>query len=811
MRTYYLPSIVKHTLILLFTLLGFSLTGNAQVSVTGKIVDEQQQPLAAVTITAFSQPENVFAKAAITAEDGSFVVRNLTSGKIMLEIASLGFETYRTAVLEIGVTDIDLGIISLQPKAENLEAVTVVAEKPLVEVKADRTVFNVQSSISASGESGFELLRKAPGIIIDNNDNLIVEGKAGVQIFIDGRLSPLNGNDLVNYLKTIQSSDIESVEIITQPSSKYDAAGNAGIINIIFKRDKSLGTNGSVSSGYTIGDKPRYNNSISFNSRKKKTNLFGNYSNSFAKSIGFLNLLRTQNNTQFNARSQTLNDNNSNNIRLGYDIYASSKSTFGMMVNGNFNNAFGNTDSRTPIIPQGTNDPTQVLIAESNTQNTSSNLFANLNYQFKDTLGHKINADIDYGIYNSDRFNFQPNRYFNGDETTVLSESIFTMITPIDIRIFTAQADYEQNFLKGTLATGFKITDIETENQFDFFDRVDGEDVLNLERSNTFDYTENVSAVYVNYSRQWEKYSFQVGLRMEHTRSDGRLKSATANDNDRVKRTYTNFFPSGGITYKPNRKNSFALLYSRRIQRPNYQSLNPFEYRIDELSFRQGNPFLQPQYTDNVKLSHTYNYRLTTSLSYSFISDFFAQITEAAPENQNFIITRNVANQKIINLSISYPTKFTKWWNVYFSLNAYRSIYEATNDDFVALSQNTLSFYGQNTFTLPKGFRLEVSGWYSSPSVWGGTYQTRSLGSFNMALQKKFLDDDLTLRLAANDLFFTSPWRGDTRFGELFIQGNGGYDSRQFSINMSYNFGRSEIKAARKRKTGIENEKNRID
>lgn len=811
MRTCYLPSLVKQLLILFLALLGFSFIGNAQASVSGKIVDDQQKPLTAVTITAFSQPENTFAKAAITAEDGSFVLRNLTSGKFVLEVASLGFETYRTEIITVKNIDIDLKIIVLSSKTENLEGVTVVAEKPLVEVKADRTVFNVQSSISASGESGFELLRKAPGIIIDNNDNLMVEGKSGVQIFIDGRPSPLSGNDLVNYLKTIQSSDIESVEIITQPSSKYDAAGNAGIVNIIFKRDKSLGTNGSISSGFTIGDVARYNNAVSFNVRNKKTNLFGTYSNRFGRSIGFLNLLRTQNNTQFNARSETLGNNNSNNIKLGYDVYASSKSTFGILVNGNFNNSFGNTDSRTPIIPAGNNDPEQVLIAESDTQNTSSNLFVNLNYQFKDTLGHKVNADIDYGVYSRDRFNFQPNTYFNGDETEVLSRSIFTMITPIDIRIFTAQADYEQNFLKGTLATGFKVTDIETENQFDFFDRINGEDILNLERSNTFDYIEDVSAVYVNYSRQWKKYSFQFGLRMEHTQSDGRLQSATVNENDRVKRTYTNFFPSGGITYKPNRKHSFALLYSRRIQRPNYQSLNPFEYRIDELSFRQGNPFLQPQYTDNVKLSHTYNYRLTTSLSYSFISDFFAQITEAAPENQNFIITRNVANNKIINLSVSYPTKFAKWWNVYFSLNAYRSIYEATNDDFVALSQNTLSFYGQNTFTLPKGFKLEVSGWYSSPSVWGGTYQTRSLGSFNMALQKKFLDDNLTIRLAANDIFFTSPWQGDTRFGDLFIQGSGGYDSRQFSINLSYNFGRSEIKAARKRKTGIENEKDRID
>lgn len=811
MKTLCLPLLLKQLIVFCLTFLAFTLSAAAQFTISGTVLDENKKPISAATVTAFSQPENVFTKAAITNEKGEFTLKNLRPGTVILEIASLGYQNYKTETITITNENIALGTLVLKAKTEKLEGVTVTAEKPLVEVKADRTVFNVQSSISASGVSGFELLRKAPGIIIDNSDNLIVEGKNGVQIFIDGRQSPLSGTDLINYLKTIQSSDIESIEIITQPSSKYDAAGNAGIVNIVFKRDKSLGVNGSVSSGFTIGDFARYNNAVSFNNRNKKTNLFGSYSNRFGRTNSFLTLLRTQNNTQFNARARTVSNNNSNNIKLGYDVYANSKSTFGILVNGNFNNSFNDTNSRTPIIPANATAPDQVLVAQSNTQNTSSNLFTNLNYQFKDTLGHKINADIDYGVYTSDRFNFQPNTYFNGTETQILSSTIFTFITPIDIRIFTAQADYEQNFLKGKLAVGFKLTDIKTENQFDFFDRINGEDVLNPERSNTFDYDENVNAVYVNYSRQWEKYSLQFGLRMEQTRSDGQLQSMINTNNNRVKRTYTNFFPSGGITYKPNRKNTFALLYSRRIQRPNYQSLNPFEYRIDELSFRQGNPFLQPQYTDNVKLSHTYNYRLTTSLSYSFIGDFFAQITEAAPDDQNFIITRNVANQKIINLSISLPTRITKWWNVYVSLNAFRSIYEATNDDFVALSQNTLSFYGQNTFSLPKGYKLEVSGWYSSPSVWGGTYQTRSLGSFNMALQKKFFDKKLTARIAANDIFYTSPWRGDTQFGDLFIRGNGGYDSRQFSINLSYNFGSKEIKSARKRKTGIENEKKRIN
>uniref|UniRef100_UPI00262E9D64 outer membrane beta-barrel family protein n=1 Tax=Winogradskyella sp. TaxID=1883156 RepID=UPI00262E9D64 len=299
--------------------------------------------------------------------------------------------------------------------------------------------------------------------------------------------------------------------------------------------------------------------------------------------------------------------------------------------------------------------------------------------------------------------------------------------------------------------------------------------------------------------------------RMENTQSDGILTSLQEDQNDRVKRNYTDWFPSGGLTYQMNQKNSFALIYSRRIQRPNYASLNPFEYKIDELSFSKGNPFLQPQYTDNIKLSHTFNYRLTTSLSYSFVRDFFAQITEAVGDDQNFLITRNVANQKVINLGVSYPTRFTDWWSIYFSVNAFRSIYEATNPDFNEISQNTLSLYAQNTFKLPKGFRAEISGWYSSPSVWGGTYETSGLGSLNIAVQKRFFDDKLTARLSFNDILFTSPWEGTTEFGNLIINGDGGSDSRQVRFNLTYNFGRNEIKKARKRDTGLEDEKNRIN
>ena len=795
-----------HAFLILFL---FSFVGSfAQSSIQGKIVDEENQPIEAVVISLINAVDKKFIKAALSNDKGLFSLEKIKNGKYQIKITSLGL---KEVVRELNLTKLtNLGTIQMVAASEELDEVVIKTEKPMVQVLADKTVFNVQNTINAAGDSGFDLLRKAPGIIVDNNDNVIVEGKTGVLFYIDGKPSVLRGQDLTNFLKTLQSSDIESIEIITQPSSKYDAEGNAGIVNIVLKRDKSLGVNGTLGSGFTYGDFARYNNSVSFNNRNKKTSFYGTFSNRVGNSFNFINLFRTQSNTIFDSRTETQSYNNSNNARFGFDYYANKKSTFGVIISGNFNNGDSDSDSRTPITPIGNTNPNQILVAGSNTERDVSNLYGNINYKYKDKKGYSLNVDVDFGRYTSDRTNLQPNTYFDGTETIVLSEIINFMVTPITINLVTSKIDYEQNFWKGKLGLGIKYSKINTENQFDFFNRVGGNDIIDLDRTNNFEYDEQVNAAYINYQRKFKKLSVQAGLRVEQTSSDGVLSSTQVNTDDRVKRNYTDLFPSGGLTYQANQKNSLALIYSRRIQRPNYQSLNPFEYRINELSAQKGNPFLQPQYTDNIRFSHTYKYTLTTSISYSFIRDFSAQITEPIGTDQNILIARNVANQKVVNLGVSYPTKFNKWWSVYVSVNAYRSMFEATNDDFNAISRNTLSLYAQNTFKLPNKWRAEVSGWYSSPSIWGGTYETRSLGSLNLAIQKKFFSDKMTLRLAVNDVLYTSPWQGNTRFGDLTINGDGGNDSRQFRVNLTYNFGRNEIKKARKRNTGIDAEKERL-
>jgi iron complex outermembrane recepter protein len=728
---------------------------------------------------------------------------------LILQQFQLVINDYESSKFEISNQSITLEPFIISRKTMQLNEVVIVKKKPIVEVFADKTVFNVQNTLSASGISAFELLRKAPGVVVDNNDNLIVEGKTGVQIYIDGKPSVLSGQDLTNYLKTIQSSDVDTIEIITNPSSKYDAAGNAGIVNIKLKKDKRFGTNGSIAVGYAIGKFGKYNSSLSLNNRTKKVNLFGTYSNQFDETFSFINLYRIQSNTIFDSKTENISNTNANNAKVGLDFFQNKKNTFGIVFNGNFNNNFSNGVTRNPITTIGNLNPNQVLLAESNSKSKTYNIQSNLNYRFADTLGHSINTDFDYGKYRNRRSNFQPNSYFNGNETQLQNQFIYKMNTPIDISILSFKTDYEQNLWKGKLGLGFKSSIVKTDNTFNFYDIINEIENLNSSRSNNFKYSENINALYFNFNRKFNKIDLQFGLRSETTISKGDLSSTQNNQNNSVSRNYTDFFPSAGVTYNPNQNNAWAVNYSKRIERPSYQSLNPFEMQLDELSFMRGNPFLQPQYTDNYKISHTYKYTLNTSLSYSFIKDFFAQVTQSEGANKNFMTTKNVANQEVWNLGVSYPFTVNKWWDVYANVEFSNSSYKGNDANFVSITQNNFNFYASNTFSMPEKIKMEVSGWFSSPSVWGGTYRTKSLGSLDLALQRKFWKDKMNLRLAFSDMLFTSPWSGETRFGDLYISGNGGWESRQFRVNLSYNFGNSNVKSTQK-KTGIDDENKRI-
>ena len=762
------------------------------------------------SIILLDNADSTMVKATYSDDFGSFKFNNIKEGNYLIKASSIGLEDLYHGPFVL-TEDLNLGVLKMKSDSASLDAFTLTAKKPLIQVLPDRTVFNVQGTLNATGTNAFDLLRKAPGVTIDNSDNIILEGKTGVQIHIDGKPTLLAGENLVNYLRSIQSSDVESIEIISQPSARYDAAGNAGIIDIILKKDKTLGLNGSANLSHRYGRNHMTVGGFSLNYRRKKFNVYGTFNATRGDTWNFIYMDRHQEGSRYDSESETINQNTSGNMRFGADFMPKRFHTFGVLFNGSINSNNVDGETVTDITPAGSNQVEQQLLANNISERDNNMTTANFNYRFKDTSGHEFYFDIDYGIYDNRNSTTQPNSYVDVITGVELFENNYRMVTPSNIDIFTVKFDYSQNLFDGKVSIGAKYSNVETSNTFDFYNVYATYDSLDENRSNQFNYSENINAGYINYARQINKrLNIQLGVRAEQTNSRGILTSLQSTSNDDVKRQYLNWFPSGGLSYRPSMKHMWSFNFSRRIQRPNYESLNPFEYQTDELSFVKGNPFLQPQYTNSVKISHTYRFKVTSSIGYSYVSDFFAQITDTLGTNKNFLTPRNVADQETYNFSIGSPFSIKDWWNVYVSINGSYTKYTGNDDKFQAIEIPALNFYGQSSFSLGKGVTFEISGWFNSPSIWGGTYLTRSIGALNLALQKKWLDDDLSFRVSFNDILFTNPWRANMQYGALDINGTGGWESRHVIAYLSYAFGRKEIKAARDRKTGLEEENDRV-
>lgn len=797
------------------TVLMLSISSFAQTktTVSGTVQDNGGKAFSGVTVALLKQKDSSLVKTAITENDGKYELSSSVSGNYILSYQALNTEKkFSNAFkLEDG-KDIQLPTIVLQQSVNQLADVTVVSKKPMIEVKADKTIFNVENSINATGSNALELLQKSPGVQVDNNENINMKGKSGVKIYIDGKMSQLNGQDLAAYLKSINSADIEAIEMISNPSAKYDASGNAGIINIRLKKNKKYGTNGSFNTGFVQGKTPKGNAGLNLNYRDKKINLFSNISGNLGAYENGLDLYRGQRDTIYDQHSVNSNNNKNFNIKAGADLFLNPKSTLGFMVTANTGNGDWTSSGETDVYYKPTGQFVKKLVSKNTMPNNRTNVNGNINYRWADTTGKEINFDADYGQFRGRGNSFQPNYYFDKNGN-MLYQVVNRNNTPTDIDILTSKVDVEEPKWKGKLGYGAKFSLVKTRNSFDFFTDVNGNITKIQSRSNSFSYDENVNAAYINYQRQFNpKWSFQGGLRLEQTNSKGVLTRADGQvqaDNE-VKKNYLDFFPSAAITYTINPKHTLNLTYSRRIDRPSYQDLNPFENKLDELTYDKGNAFLRPQYTDNIEFAHTFLSKITTTLGYSYVKDFATQTTDTIG-NATFVQQKNLATQQIYSLTVGSPLNLAKWWSGY--ANIYYN-YQVFDGEIGANKvHNEIPTYGaymQNSFKLGKDYTAELSGWFSGPSVWGATWITKPQGGVDLGVQKLLMEKKATIKLSVTDIFHTSPWKATSNFGGLYINGGGYWESQTIRLNFSYRFGSSQVKAARQRQTGLESESKRI-
>jgi iron complex outermembrane receptor protein len=810
-------------LILFITVWSLLCSAAIAQQVKGIVTDQQGKPVEKASVSLLKRKDSSIVKLAVTAPDGKYTFSVPEAGSYLINASHVGFMPVYAALPEVPASgEIVVPDLALVKNTGDLGNVTVSSKKPMVEVKADKTILNVEGTINATGTDVLGLLRKSPGVLVDKDDNLSLAGKNGVKVSIDGKPTPLAGADLANYLKSIQSAQVEAIELISNPSAKYDAAGNAGIINIKLKKNKAFGTNGSIAGGYNIGVYPKYSGDINFNHRNKGINIFGNYSYSNSKINSPFNLYRIVLDTIFNNNLNMIMLNKSHVFKTGADFFIDKKNIFGILVNGNLSENSFNNNSRTLISYKPTGMVDRMLLTNNVNKMIGNNVNFNLNYRFADTVGRELNIDADYGLFRNKGNQLQPNFYYNPAGSLLLSQVMYRFISPTDIDIYTFKADYEQNYRKGRLGIGAKLSAINTANNFQRFNVSQLEPemkTLDISRSNQFDYKENINAVYVNYNKQLQGKMIQFGVRMENTVSAGdsygldAIGSVNKNSKLTFKRNYTDFFPSAAITFNKDPMNQWGLSYSRRIDRPVYQDLNPFEFKIDEYTFLKGNTNLRPQYTNILTLTNTYKYKLNTSLSYSHVKDVFTFLVDTTERSKGFLTRKNLATQDVVALNISYPFMYKNYMAfVNFSGNYshYKADFGGANR-IVDLNAASFNIFMQHSYKFGKKqeWAAEISGWYNSPAIWEGAFKSKSMWTMDAGMQKIVFKGKGSFKVSVADIFFSMKFSGYSDFAGQYSRFSGTFESRQFKTAFTWRFGSNTVNAARQRKDASEEEKKR--
>lgn len=804
---------MKIIVLLLANMLSYFYVGAQQIR--GVIKDENGHVVEYATVTLNNSSDSSIVKMTISSAMGQYQFSAVGVGDYYIVVTFVGYATLQSTPFPIGdTTDLQMDLLLHKAAATLNDVIVTARRRQPIEVKADRIVVNIDGMANSIGRNALELLRKAPGITVDVSGTISLAGKNEVQIFIDGKPSPLAGTDLSDFLRGLQATDISSIEIITNPSAKFEASGNGGIINIRLRKNKLFGTNGSVVTGTSFATYPKYNGSFSLNHRNTKVNIFSNYS--FSKGIfaAWNTQQRETLDTTFDQSSLLKSKNQRHNFNVGLDYYLSSRSTIGVLVMGNFSNITLNSHSNTGIGASSDKSMYKFLIASNMNDASRNNVNGNLNFNFSDTSRCELRVDADWNIYQMMAGQLQPNYYFDSSRTDFLYSHTYQITSPTKISMFSAKADYEQNFFKGKMAIGGKTSHVASKNKYSELSELPGG--AERKQNNNFDYRENINAIYLNYNRSSEHLHIQVGIRMENTQVSARSNSFdnTSSGNFTLDSSfslnYTNFFPSAAFSYMPGPQLQWTLNYSYRIDRPVYRDLNPFEFKIDDYTSRRGNTGLKPQYTHSVGVTFVYDESLTTSINYSHIRDVFTLLMDTTGRSKTYISKKNLSLNDVVGVSISYPLHY-KWYSLFANSNSYYTVYKAEfgAGNKIHLHAFVFSLTTDHSFKLGKGWTAEFSSFYTSPSLAQGTFKVRPLWSVDAGLQKTLLKGRAVAGISLSDVCNSMRFKGTSSYAGQRVMNWNKEETQQLRFNFIYRFGNNKMKVKHQRRTGLEEESRR--
>ncbi len=783
---------MKKTIQLIAYLLVFVLVHAQQTAdnFTITVQNESAQPLSNTTVELFSN--NKLIKAAISDAKGIAVFEKIVTGNYSFTISHTGYKTQSTATFNFPA--INTTTVALQKGTTTLQSVSIVSKRPLVQHKEGKTIVNVDAAVTNTGTTVLEVLEKSPGIMVDKNGGISMQGKAGVLVMIDDKPTYLSGADLNNLLSSLSSSQVDQIELMPNPPAKYDASGNAGIINIKTKKNTVKGFNGTATGAITQGVYPKNNNSLIINYRSGKFNMFFNYS---------LNLTRYF--TKIYALRKYYNGNNvtaildqptyfsgkfsNSTVKTGIDYYVTPKTTVGMVIGGTRVKRLGTGEASATWL-DATGGIDSSIFTNTSSESHFKNGLINLNLRHSISKQQDLAIDFDglkYDISNYQQFN--NHLQVSGGYNEAARGNIPTAIT-----IVSAKADYTLRFGKNsTLLSGFKSSHIRTDNTASYQNFDGSHWTEDYGKSNHFIYKENINAVYSSLQTKYKRISVQAGLRYEVTGYDANQLGNIQQKDSAFSRNYDGLFPSGFITYQVDSSNAFTFTAGRRIDRPAFQTLNPFTSIINKYTYQNGNPYIVPQYSWNTELSHQYREWLTTTVSYSIVKNYFSQIFLNDTINGLLYYSQgNVGRTHNLGLSSTVVLSPTKWWSFSFqALYNHKELKGFKGDANFKSDINQLNINMSNQFSFAKLYSGELSGFYTTRARNDLQEELYPTGQLSLGVSRPVLKKKGTLKLSLRDIFNTNAMEGLTQFPkatEYFIVH---WDRRVISLSFTYRFGKA--------------------
>jgi hypothetical protein len=782
-------------------------------SISGTIRDIQNTTLQGAVVKLVNTKDSSV-KTIASDETGNFRFQKLLDGTYKLMVSYTGLKKYESGILTIDVahSQLSLPAIFLQPGKEGqLKEVVVTAKKPLIEQELDKTVVNVEAMLSAASSNTLEVLEKTPGVLVESNGSISLNGKSNVLVLIDGRSTYMSSQDLASYLKSLPGSMIDKIELIDNPSARYDASGGA-VINIRLKRNRSLGFTGSVSSGFNKGEKSRTNNSLNLNYNKKKINIFsnigfstdGNYTDDFYDRKYFSTAGDPTShvllNNQFDYRSHSLMS------RIGIDYNLSSKTVIGIQAN-----VLTRPRNDLQYFESNTYNGNDVL--DSSNTGTAKGKFTwhtkglNLNFQHRfNEKGKELSGDLNYIEYESSGTQ-QFNNYKSGHLT-----NIFSYRLPGSITIYNFKTDYTHPFKnKILLESGVKLSLVKNNNDSKYYDRNGSEVFTN---SNHFLFSENINAAYINTRKNWKKIGVQAGLRFENTHLSGTLKENPAYAGTSFIKNFNNLFFNMLISYKLDSagNHNVSLRYQRRVNRPNYQHFNPFLVFRDNYSYNQGNIDLNPAYFNDGQLQYRYKQSVTIVLMYGRANGILFPTTELIGEKYISKFA-NIGYGRLVALNSNFNFKLAKWWQMNINTQvASMKLRSRLYSDNINVNSLLGRFTVYNQFTINKSWSGELFVNYFLNEL----QPQRKNGlkyRVNGSVQKRILKDKGSIRLSFEDLLHTWIQR-DNSINLIRSQEyhRGIADTRRIGLSFSYRFGNEKFVRKRNHNdNAADNEKGRVE